>query len=241
MLRLRLSACCGPAPARRLESTLTHIKPSSKAEREAPTPLVLLSASRLQRPSSAQDTLTGWERWTGFFAERGWTSFVVDLDLDAATKEQADTAGKLLDLLENDIVRLLRSAPGGMPFPPALLSRGWLAGLAAQQYASSHSLSALGLFDPAISSRQAHKDHPDVLRTEPEEPNFEPRFPVRVAWSQAELDRQKQAGIPWYEVHRIEHELEEDADEALDRVVWAHADQDGPADTQQWLEDEVGL
>ncbi len=55
------------------------------------------------------------------------------------------------------------------------------------------------------------------------------------------MQRQKDAAVPWYEVHRIEHELEEEAEEALDRIVWREVDVDGPKEISQWLEDEVGL
>ena len=163
------------------------------------------------------------------------------MDLPPDTRSPATTGEQVLKALEREMVKTLRKAPGGTPFPPVLISRGWLSGLVAQEYASSHSLSALCLLDPAISSAQAHAEHTDILPTEVEEPNFEPRFPLRVVWSAAEIEAQKKQGVSWMEVHRIEHELEEESGESLDRVVWSDPDEQGPKDMQQWLEDEVGL
>ena len=224
LLRLPWFCSCSQS---RAESTLTRIPASSSAEREAPTPLLFLSAAPDRQ---------SWSRWTSYFSEKGWESVVVELD-----PQEAKTSGAVLAAYEEDLVQTLRKAPGGMPFPPSLISRGWLGGLVAQTYASSHPLSALLLVDPAITSSRAQKQHPDVLPTELDEPDFEATFPVRIAWSQAEMQAQKEADVPWFEVHRIEHELEEDAEEALDRIIWADADEQGPQEMQAWLEEEVGL
>lgn len=136
---------------------------------------------------------------------------------------------------------LIRSAPGGAPFPPVLLARG-LATLAAQTYASSHPLSALQLLDPPLSTSAAQSSHPALLTGAPlAEYDFEPRFPVRVVWSAEEMERQRKEGIPWYEAHRIEHLLEEEAEESLDRVELRDAEKDGPEEMRRWLEEVVGL
>lgn len=220
-----ICSCSGP----RAESTLTRIPASSSAEREAPTPLLFLSAAPDRQ---------SWQRWTRYFSDKGWESVVVELD---AQEGGGKTSEAVLAAYEEDLVKTLRKAPGGMPFPPSLISRGWLGGLIAQTYASSHPLSALLLVDPSVTSSRAQQQHPQVLPTELDEPDFEARFPVRVSRSQAEMQAQKEADVPWFEVHRIEHELEEDAEEALDRIIWADADEQGPQETLAWLEEEVGL
>ncbi len=168
-------------PARRLKTTLTKVAASSSAERQAPTPLLFLSASKLGKAPPAAEH---WKAWTDYFSKNGWESLLLDLDLTEEARAKATNSTQVLEALEREMVTALRSAPGGLPFPPALLSRGWLAGLAAQQYAASNSLSALVLVDPAISSSRAFESHPDVLRSEPEEPNFEARFPCKSAGAQ---------------------------------------------------------
>ena len=70
--------------------------------------------------------------------------------------------------------------------------------------------------------------------------DFEATFPVRVTWTPDELAWQAQHQVPWYEVHRIEHQREDAADESLDRYEWDSFEH-GVQDTVCWLEDEAGL
>lgn len=56
--------------------------------------------------------------------------------------------------------------------------------------------------------------------------------------------------IPWYELHRIETELEEESDESLERWVIGNGldeqgfgkwDEKSAKELENWLEEEVGL
>lgn len=140
------------------------------------------------------------------------------------------------------MVSLLRNPPaevGPMPFPPALLAQGPACAVA-ETYASSHPLSALQLINPPLSMQRAAQRYPNLFRTALPEFDFEAHFPVRVVWTADELAAQAQEGVPWFEVHRIEHQREEEADESLDRYEWPSLEH-GAEETMEWLESEVGL
>ena len=129
---------------------------------------------------------------------------------------------------------------GPVPFPPALVALGPVCAVA-EAYASSHPLTALQLINPPLSMQRAVEAHPELFGDAPlPEFDFEAHFPVRVVWLRDELARQADAGIPWYEVHRIEHAREEEADASLERYEWASLD-DGAHEMVQWLEDEAGV
>lgn len=144
-----------------------------------------------------------------------------------------------MEVFEKDAIDTLRQAGSTPPFPPIMISRG-PAALIAQTYVSSRPLTALQLIDPPINNTYLRKEQPALLPGDLAEFDFEITFPVRVLWSQAELQRQQEKQVPWYDVHRIEHEREEEADESLDRYTYAEEKQ-GAESTQGWLEEEVGV
>ena len=121
-----------------------------------------------------------------------------------------------------------------------LLDARGAACVVAEAYASSFPLTALQLVDPPISMQRATQRYPSLFPSALPEFTFEAQFPVRVAWTQPELAWHAEHGVPWYEVHRIEHEREDAAGECLDRYEWASFDE-GLDDTIRWLEDEAGL
>lgn len=145
--------------------------------------------------------------------------------------------------MENEMLSVLRNPPeevGPMPFPPALVAHGPMCAVA-ETYASSHPLTALQLINPPLSMRRAVERYPSLFGpTALPEFDFEARFPVRVVWTRDELERQVQFNIPWFEVHRIEHAREEEAEESLDRYEWASI-QDGAEEMVSWLEEEAGV
>lgn len=163
---------------------------------------------------------------------------LLDLDPDQPLSDIKD-ASELMQVFEKDAIDTLRQAGQTPPFPPIMISRG-PASLIAQTYVASRPLTALQLIDPPINNTYLRKDHPDLLPGELAEFDFEITFPIRVVWSQAELQRQQQQSVPWYDVHRIEHEREEEADESLDRYTYVEEKQ-GAESTQEWLESEVGV
>lgn len=126
------------------------------------------------------------------------------------------------------------------PFPPALIAYGAACPIA-EAYASSYPLSALQLINPPVSMERAKQRYPHLFGgSNIREFDFEATFPVRVTWTPDELAWQAQQQIPWYEVHRIEHQREDAADESLDRYEWDSFEH-GVQDTVCWLEDEAGL
>ena len=221
--------------SRRLKSTLQVVAPSSSAAREVPTPLLFLTASRWTLSAPASEAFS---EWIQHFSAQGYQSLLLDLDPDQPLADIKD-ASQLMEVFEKDAIATLRQSGQTPPFPPIMISRG-PASLIAQTYVSSRPLTALQLIDPPISNAYLRKDHPNLLPSDLAEFDFEITFPVRVVWSQAELQRQQQESVPWYDVHRIEHEREEEADESLDRYTFVDEKQ-GAASTQEWLEGEVGV
>ena len=210
---------------RRLQTTLSVVKPSASAAREVPTPLLFLSASRW---ASTAPATKAYASWIEHFSSLGFESLVLDVDPPSL---HGDTAASVMAAFENEIASHLRSA-----FPPVLFARG-LATLLAQTYASSHPLTAMHLLDPPISNDYL----PDnILPSKLDEFNFEPRFPCLVTWSEAEIERQRKASVPWYDVHRIEHLREDEAGESLERLVFPD-DRHDLRHAAEWLETDVGL
>ncbi|GAK67075.1 uncharacterized protein PAN0_016d5301 [Moesziomyces antarcticus] len=236
-LSLRSAARIASAPrlSCRFKSTLTVVPASSSASREVPTPLLFLTASKWTSSPPAQ---AAFSEWIQHFSAQGYESLLLDLDPDQAVSELKDST-KLMQVFEKDAIDTLRQSGKTPPFPPIMITGG-PASLIAQTYVSSRPLTALQLIDPPINNAYLRKDRPELLPTELAEFDFEATFPVRVVWSDAELQRQQQQGVPWYDVHRIEHEREEDADESLDRYTFADIKQ-GAQGTQEWLEEEVGV
>lgn len=161
---------------------------------------------------------------------------LLDLDPEQDVSSVKTSAG-LMDMFESEARSML--SRHNTPFPPVMISRG-PATLIAQTYVSSRPLTALQLIDPPITNEHLRRDRQGLLPDKLDEFDFETTFPVRVVWSQTELDRQAEAGVSWYDVHRIEHLREEEADESLDRYTYL-TDQSGAQETQEWLEEEVGV
>lgn len=138
------------------------------------------------------------------------------------------------------MVRLLRHPPpqvGVPPFPPALTAAGAVCAVA-EKYASSHPLSALQLVDPPLSMARAAADYPHLLGPEAlPEFRFEPFFPARVVWTASALAEREARQVPWFEMHRIEAQRDEDD---VDRYEWPSLEQ-GADEMLRWLEDHVGL
>ncbi|KAN0062861.1 hypothetical protein ACQY0O_004682 [Thecaphora frezii] len=224
-----------PVPALRYKSTLSVLEPSSTADRQVPTPLLFLSAPKWASSPPCRDL---YPTYLSHLSQHGFRCLLLDLDpdVDLSTLGHSST---LLSLLRSHMVSTLRSHPEGTPFPPVLVAKG-LAAIVAQAYVSSHPLTALQLVDPPLSNRHLTKQYPHLLPTELDEFRFHTKFPCRVVWSQEEMERQRRNGTPWYDVHRIEHEREQEADESLDRFVFNNQ-RDEVEDTRRWLEDEVGL
>lgn len=218
---------------RRLKSTLQIIPASPSAPREVPTPILFLAASKWTSSPPASEAFSPWIE---HFSSQGYSSILLDLDPPLSSIKDSSS---LMQLFEKDAISTLREAGQTPPFPPIMISSG-PAALIAQTYVSSRPLTALQLIDPPINNKYLRKERPELLSTELEEFDFEITFPVRVVWSEAELRRQGEAGVPWYDVHRIENEREEEADESLDRYVFGTAEE-GAKETQEWLEGEVGV
>ncbi|CBQ69938.1 conserved hypothetical protein [Sporisorium reilianum SRZ2] len=221
--------------SRRWKSTLQVVAPSASAAREVPTPLLFLTASKWTSSPTASEAFA---EWIQHFSAQGYQSLLLDLDPDQPLSDIKDAA-QLMQVFEKDAIDTLREAGQTPPFPPIMITRG-PASLIAQTYVSSRPLTALQLVDPPINNAYLRKEQPHLLPGDLAEFDFEITFPVRVVWSQAELQRQQQQSVPWYGVHRIEHEREEEADESLDRYTFVE-DKQGAESTQDWLESEVGV
>lgn len=233
--RLESNTASTSRTSRRFKSTLKVINAASDAPREVPTPLLFLTASKWTCSPPAADAFSEWIK---HFSEQGFRSLLLDLDPDQPIAEVRDSAA-LMELFEKDAIDTLRQAGETPPFPPIMITKG-PAALIAQTYVSSRPLTALQLIDPPISNQYLRKDRPELLPNDLAEFDFEATFPLRVLWSQAELQRQQDNSVPWYDVHRIEHEREEEADESLDRYTYV-TEKQGAETTQGWLEGEVGV
>ncbi|PWN51413.1 hypothetical protein IE53DRAFT_368078 [Violaceomyces palustris] len=221
----------------RPKSTISILKPdreSLERVREVPTPVLFLSSQKWTGQADTQRLLDFASR----LSKNGYESILLELDPDLDLASVKDSA-ELMQIFEDDIRKTLKESPNGLPFPPILISSGPEA-LIAQTYASSNPLTALQLIDPPISNKRLHGDAPRLLPTPLNEFDFEIKFPVRVVWTAQEIQRQAEAAVPWYEVHRIEYEREEEAGESLDRIVWKDL-HEGPEDTIRWLEEECGV
>ena len=175
--------------------------------------------------------------WT-HLREQGFSSLFLDLDPDTHGRPPSE----ILALMEDEMVRLLRHPPpevGVPPFPPALTAAGAVCAVA-EQYASSHPLSALQLVDPPLSMARAAVDYPHLLGPEAlPEFHFVPFFPARVVWTARALAEREARQVPWFERHRIEAQRDDDEGD-VDRYEWASLEQ-GADEMGRWLEDDAGL
>ncbi|UZJ55056.1 hypothetical protein CBS101457_004376 [Exobasidium rhododendri] len=217
--------------SRRLESTWTHHSPSSTAAREVPTPLILLSASRWSRERKAEESLSAFVK---HFTFRGWSVSCLDLDpLDLPTKDSQEILSAFDKELCSQIATLQAS-----PFPPLMIAES-LSTLIAEQYVSSNALSGLVLLNPPIKPESASSDNDSPARLPTLLPDFtyEATFPLLVGWSRA---RSKE--LAFWDAHRVEHLLEDEADAALERKVFDLEDESeeqaaGPNEVRRWAED----
>lgn len=231
-LRARSRPFWGPVH-RCARTTLTTIQPSPEAARIAPTPIVFLSARKLNGNKAASEL---WSAFIEAASSHGFESLLLDLDPDSLP---SDSSSSVLDAFEGEMATSLRHAAA---FPPVLFCRDH-ASIVGEKYASSNGLSALVLIDPAISVVDAINDSTKhMLPTPLEEFNFEPRFPCKIAWSSRHIEKIEQSlkDNAGPRLHRIEDELIEEGEQD-GRIVWADADVDGPEEIRMWLEKECGL
>lgn len=207
----------------RLQSTLTTVKASPEAAREAPTPVVFLTSTALG------DSPGRFKPYIDVFSENGFECLVVDINPDDATLPKDDSL-KLLEALENDLVSTLRNAS---PFPPTMIT-SQLTSLLGEQYASSHPLSALVLIDPPLSVDQAHTQNSHIFPTKWPEYDFEATFPIVIAWTKSNAHVFRDG------LHRIE---EQQCIELLDsdRLVLDAATEEQGHQLLTWLSDELGM
>lgn len=212
------------SPLYRLKSTLTTVRADPSANREVPTPIVLLSVAAFGDEAAN----VKWKSSVAHLSRQGYESLLLDLDLPSISQSK----GSVLDRYEAEMSSTIRSAA---PFPPVLLCKG-VSALVGQQYASSHPLTALMLVNPPISVAAARSSHPEIgLEETTPEFDFEARFPCRVAWTQSEIEQHEQE-LP---LHRIEEELMEEGEQE-GRLVWRD-DEEANKEIQQWLEEDCGV
>lgn len=220
---------------KRYVTTVTQYPPSASASREVPTPLVLLSVPKWE---GGQQGETTFKAFINHFTKEGWN--VSCIDLDPTIKEEGNKtqdSSQILTEFESDLSKNMQSISlGSGPFPPVLVSYG-LSTLVAEQYVSSHPLSALALLDPPISPSHAHKDRSDIFPNDLSPFTYEPTFPILIARTPANAKK-----LSFWDMHRIEEMQEEEADEALDRRVWELNDEEegekaGPCQLRKWAEE----
>ncbi|PFH54624.1 hypothetical protein AMATHDRAFT_72402 [Amanita thiersii Skay4041] len=142
-------------------------QPSPDAPREAPTPLVFLSAVTWD-PESGK----GMTHFSSMFAEKGFTCMQVDML--PPTNSETLSASELMTHFDAELKHSIRSAM--IPFAPVIVARS-AACIIAQTYISSNPATGLCLISPPVSNRVIINT---FLKTSLEEFNFEPRFPVTV-------------------------------------------------------------
>ncbi|KAF8078457.1 hypothetical protein FPV67DRAFT_1465345 [Lyophyllum atratum] len=150
---------------RRLSSTIVRSPPRS-APREAPTPLVFVSAKEWDPISSS-----GMTYFSSMLAEKGYTCLQTDLSLPA---DSINDSVNLMRHFESDLRQQIRLST--MPFPPIIFARS-LACLIAQTYISSQPASGLFLISPPASNVSVPKSR---LPTTLPDYDFEPKFPIGI-------------------------------------------------------------
>ncbi|CEH13261.1 Mitochondrial polypeptide chain release factor [Ceraceosorus bombacis] len=254
----------------RSNHTLIPIPASDQASRKAPTPVIFLTCRRLDILASIRDATerkseqkrqrsenvhakrpgdgppSWWplplHHWAVKLSKRGWQGFMMDLDEDLDWLASEDNV-EAETWMQHGASELSEFVRGVSAFPPLLIAHG-AACLVAEQYVASNPVSGLILHDPPLSIARARErgliDSEEVLPVE--EPTYEPRFATICTWSAAELKRHKEEEqVPYYEVHRLEHLREEEASEALDRVIWELKSDEDADKVIEWAEEEAGL
>ncbi|PWN43791.1 hypothetical protein IE81DRAFT_346185 [Ceraceosorus guamensis] len=254
----------------RSNHTLIPFPASDQASRKAPTPVIFLTCRRLDILASIRDATerkseqerqrsenvhakrpgdgppSWWplplHHWADKFSKGGWQGFLMDLDEDLTWSASEDNVEveTWMDRGASELSELVR---GVSAFPPLLIAHG-AACVVAEQYVASNPVSGLILHDPPLSIARARQRGlfvpEEVLPIE--EPTYEPRFATICTWSAAELKRHKEEEqVPYYEVHRLEHLREEEASEALDRVIWELKSDEDADKVIEWAEEEAGL
>ncbi|TFK30598.1 hypothetical protein FA15DRAFT_751618 [Coprinopsis marcescibilis] len=155
-------------PIRTLVSSSLFVRiPPSSAPREAPTPLVFVTASEWDQSST-----TEMATLSSMLAEKGFTSLQVDLTAhpDAKHRTPSDKIQAFSEELRS-VVRL-----SGSPFPPVIVARS-ASCLISQQYIESYPAKAMALISPPNTNA-------DLERTKLGEPfdefTYEPKFPIAV-------------------------------------------------------------
>ncbi|KAF7339732.1 hypothetical protein MSAN_02188700 [Mycena sanguinolenta] len=151
--------------------------PSTSAPREAPTPLLFVSAKDWDIDSSR-----GVDKLATILSMKGFTC--VHCDLSPPTVPLSDS-NELMQHFVADLVANLRLS-WQSPFPPVLFARS-AAALIAQKYISSYSVTAMMLMGDIPST---NADVPkNLLPTPLAEFNFEPTFPIALLTTPREMDR----------------------------------------------------
>ncbi|GLB36306.1 hypothetical protein LshimejAT787_0305940 [Lyophyllum shimeji] len=197
----------------RVYSTIVR-RPPRSAPREAPTPLVFVSAKDWDATSN-----NGVSFLSSMLAEKGYTCLQTNLSVpDESLKDSAHVMRNFETSLRQEI-RL-----STIPFPPIIFARS-LACLIAQTYISSHPASGLFMISPPVSNSSVSKLQ---LPTDLPEFDFEPEFPVAIMATAQEM-----------ELLRARHRLGRDPGVDLITVP----DVEGPqalAAIEKWL-DELGV
>ncbi|BGP39835.1 hypothetical protein JCM10450v2_003805 [Rhodotorula kratochvilovae] len=209
----------------RLLSTVRVVPPSSSSSRHLALPLAFVSLSGWDKHD-----LAAWQPWVDRFADRGYSSLL--LDIDPAKANTQATSEERLAVLEQELVSLLRDPAASSPFPPLLFASS-ASSLLAETYVSSHPLSGLCLVSP-FAAASAHTALPSAFPTQLKEFNYEPGFPIAVVAPEG-----SDAGE-----HRLVQEfgpLEgEEEDDALVRRLVGRRDEQGWEKVMEWM-DQNGL
>ncbi|KZO97781.1 hypothetical protein CALVIDRAFT_535879 [Calocera viscosa TUFC12733] len=209
--RLRLPFSTSPLA----RDTVRMWEPSRSAQREVPTPLVLVSAREWDaRSAEGIDTLSA------YYSTGGYTCLSVDLSPPApALASSALTGQSLLSHYTHSLSSHLRLL--AIPWPPILISRS-LGCLIAQAYIEDYPAKGLILLQPP--------PRPGALPGEEvEEFTYEPRFPILILDTAEGMERQREEnrllklnlGVSTLQVERV------DGQEAL-------------VGMERWL-DEIGV
>ncbi|KAJ6519518.1 hypothetical protein C8R45DRAFT_951791 [Mycena sanguinolenta] len=151
--------------------------PSTSAPREAPTPLLFVSAKEWDI-----DSARGIDQLATILSMKGFTCVHCDLSLPAAPRPDSN---ELMLHFITDLVANLRLS-WQSPFPPVLFARS-AASLIAQTYVSSYPVAAMMLMGDVPST---NADVPKGLLPTPlAEFNFEPTFPIALLTTPREMDR----------------------------------------------------
>ncbi|GAA5958914.1 hypothetical protein JCM8115_000687 [Rhodotorula mucilaginosa] len=221
MLRSVLSRTLG-RPCSRLRCRLSTLRVvPSTADRQLALPLAFLSVNPLGN---------GWQDWADRFAQRGYSSLL--LDLDASVASAATSSHARLEALEQELLKLLRNPATSSPFPP-LLFASEADSLVAETYVSSHPLSALCLVSP-LPAPSAHERDPDMYPTPlTADFDYEPGFPIAVL-------QEGQAPTPAPQ-HRLLRDFANPEDpedqDGLVRLLVGRRDQQGWQQVMDWMDD----